>query len=150
MATSDRDLIERYIQAEAERDWDKLVAMRHDDWAEDWPQSGERIVGSVNWRLVHENFPGYPDIHVGKIEGADPVVVTTPAFTLVRLSGAGDAWVVQGINHYPDGSVYHIVKLVELRDARVHKETTYFSPRSDAPEWRAEWVQRVGQVDKKD
>jgi hypothetical protein len=141
--TGGRELVEGYIQAEADRDWDTLQAMRHGDWTEAWPQSGERIVGDHNWRQVHENFPGYPDIHVGTIDGADPTYVMSPAFTLVKLSGVGDAWVMQGINRYADGSIFHIVKLIELRDDKVHAETTYFSPKSEPPGWRADWVELV-------
>jgi hypothetical protein len=148
MAGSDRELIERYVQAEAARDWDALRSVRHADWVEAWPQSGEKIVGNDNWRLVHENFPGYPEFHAGRLEGPDPTYVVSPAFTLVRVSGAGDAWVVEGVNHYPDGSTYHIVKLIELRDGKVHGETTYFSLQSDPPAWRADWVERLEPADR--
>jgi hypothetical protein len=147
MASSDRELIERYIQAEADLDWGALQSMRHQDWIEAWPQTGEKIVGNDNWRLVHENFPGYPEIHVSDVVGADASFVMSPAFTLVRISGAGDAWVVQGVGHYGDGSTHHIVKLLELRDGKVHAETTYFAPQSDPPEWRANWVERLDPSD---
>jgi len=145
---SGRELIERYVQAESDRDWDLLKAMRHADWVEAWPQSGEKIVGNDNWRQVHENFPAFPEFHFGRVEGADPTYVMSPAFTLVRLSGVGDAWVVEGVNHYADGSTYHVVKLVELRDGKVHAETTYFSPQSDPPEWRAKWVEHLEAADR--
>jgi hypothetical protein len=140
---SERETVERYIQAEADRDWDTLTAMRHADFTETWPQSAERIVGDGNWRNVHENYPGYPDIDVHSTQGPEPTTVVTPSFTLVKLTGAGDAWVVQGINNYPDGSVYHLVKLVDLRDGKVHAETTYFAERGEAPQWRAQWVERT-------
>ena len=143
MTASGRELVERYIRAEAERDWDALDGMRHADWTETWPQTGERIVGSANWRRVHEDFPGYPEVQVGTVEGVDPDYVLSGAFTLVRLTGVGDAWVVQAMNRYADGSSYQVVKLVELRDDKVHAETTFFAPQSDAPEWRSAWVERI-------
>ena len=143
MTASGRELVERYMEAEAARDWSSLEAMRHQDWTETWPQTGERIVGSGNWRQIHENFPGYPEIKVGRVDGADPNYVLSGAFTLVRLTGVGDAWVAQAVNRYEDGSTYQIVKLLELRDDKVHAEITYFAPQSDAPDWRSSWVERT-------
>jgi len=143
MTASGRELIEHYIQAEAARNWELLASMRHDDWTETWPQTGERIVGTGNWRSIHENFPGYPEIKLNNVDGADPDYVLSAAFTLVRLTGVGDAWVAQAVNRYTDGTTYRVVKLIELRDDKVHSETTYFSPETDAPEWRAGWVERV-------
>jgi hypothetical protein len=148
MTASERELLEHYFRATADRDWDLLTSIRHKDWTEDWPQTGERIVGSENWRLVHENYPGYPEINNGEVTGADPTYIVSPMFTLVRLSGAGDAWVVEGLNHYPDGSIYNIVKLIEIRDGKVRGETTYFSPQSDPPEWRSQWVERLEPADR--
>ena len=34
----------------------------HDDYVEEYPQSGERIRGKQNVRSVYENYPGYPDL----------------------------------------------------------------------------------------
>jgi hypothetical protein len=148
MARSERELLERYFRATADRDWDELASIRAHDWTELWPQTGERVVGNENWRLVHENYPGYPEINRGEFTGADPTYVVSPMFTLVRLSGAGDAWVAEGVNRYADGSVHHIVKLIEIRDDKVRAETTYFSPKSDPPEWRAQWVERLKPADR--
>ncbi len=131
------------MRAFAERDWDTLRQLRHRDWTDHYPQSGETIVGTDNDRSLHEHYPGLPTIHVGRIEGSDPSYAVTPLFTLVRLSGAGDAWVGESLYEYPNGDIYHVVDLIELKAEHVYKETHYFAPRFEAPEWRAQWVQRT-------
>ena len=138
-----RILLERYVAAIAARDWETVGRLRHQDWSTLWPQSGELIESHDNDVQINENFPGYPDISLRKVEGSDPSYAVTPAFTLVRLSGAGEAWVAEGLNHYPRGDVYHVVNLIELREGKVHKETVYFAAPFEAPEWRARWVRRI-------
>ena len=59
------------------------------------------------------------------------------------MSGEGDHWVVQGTSRYPDGTDYHIVAILELRDGKIFRETDYFGPSFPAPEWRRQWVERV-------
>jgi hypothetical protein len=44
---------------------------------------------------------------------------------------------------YGDGSRYLGVSVVELRDGKVAKETDYFAQSFPAPQWRAQWVERM-------
>ncbi len=39
-------------------DWDAAAALLHDDFVQEWPQSGERIVGRDNALAINRNFPG--------------------------------------------------------------------------------------------
>jgi hypothetical protein len=51
-----RDILERYLQA-----FGRLATiddLLHDDYVEEHPQSGERIRGKHNSRVVGENYPG--------------------------------------------------------------------------------------------
>jgi len=43
---SNREVIERYIQAIAEQDFDTQDQLRHTDYVSEWPQSGERVRGA--------------------------------------------------------------------------------------------------------
>jgi ketosteroid isomerase-like protein len=40
-----RDTLERYLQALVRRDLDSMADLVHDDYVEEYPQSGERIHG---------------------------------------------------------------------------------------------------------
>ena len=45
---------------------------------------------------------------------------------------------------YPDGSTWFFAALLELRDSKMLRETWYYAPPSEAPAWRAQWVERIG------
>ena len=60
-----------------------------------------------------------------------------------RLSGEGDLVVMEVELEYADGSVYQGVSIIELRDGRIAKETDYFAEPFVAPQWRAQWVERM-------
>jgi hypothetical protein len=100
---------------------------RHEDFTADFPQSGERF-DRDGLRRLQEQFPG----------GA-------PDISLRRLTGAGDAWVVESVIRYTDGSVFHGVALVEFRDGRILRETRYYAEPFEIPEWRAAWARRLEQ-----
>lgn len=141
--SSKRDLVERYMKA-FPMDFDALGALRHPDYVEDWPQSGERIRGHENYVRVHEAYPGgLPEAETRRIVGSEDQWVTSPSFTVVRISGAGDAYTVEGTLRYPTGTSTHIVAILRLRDGKVAEATHYFADPFQAPDWRTEWVERI-------
>lgn len=119
------DLIERYLRANAAEDFAALDAMRHPDWQELWPQSGEIITSSANY-------------HASRL--AQPA--GAPRLTPGRNGGSGDTWWSEGVVHYGDGSRWLAVTVYELRDALIYRERVYFAPPFPAPEWRTQWVER--------
>jgi hypothetical protein len=135
------ELVRRYTEAVAHNDLDTLTALRHPEWHEDWPQSGERVPNDAAYRQIHGAFPGgMPRADVTEIAGADDRWVVTPSMTIQRIAGSGDLWIAEGVNTYPDGHVYLVVALSWLRDGRVWRQTTYFAERFDPPGWRAPYV----------
>ena len=68
----------------------------------------------------------------------------TPSFTLQRVAGSGDFWWGAGTVTYPDHSTWHFAALLELHDGKVLRETWYYAPPTEAPAWRAQWVERIG------
>ena len=135
------ELVRRYGEAVARNDFGTMKAMRHPDWHEDWPQSGERIPSHEAYRSIHEDFPGgMPRVDVQQVAGADDRWVMTPSMTIQRIAGSGDAWFLEGLNTYPSGEAYHLVQHLRLRDGRVWRATTYFAPPFAAPAWRASLV----------
>ena len=85
------------------------------------PQSGERITGRDRMRVMQESFPGPP-----------------PSITIIRVSGAGHSWFLEGLNDYGDGDLWHVVIFMEfsatglmLRDTRYYAKA--FEPPPGAP-----------------
>ena len=135
------ELVRRYMEAVAHNDLDVLTALRHPDWHEDWPQSGERVPNDAAYRQIHGAFPGgMPRSDITEIAGADDRWVMTPSVTIQRIAGSADVWFAEGVNSYPDGHVYVVVALCWLRDGRIWGQTTYFAERFDPPGWRAPYV----------
>ena len=140
---SNRELVERYTSAWPD-DFDTLSELRHAEYVEDWPQSGERIRGHAGYVRVHEAYPGgLPHAETVRVIGTEDRWVASPSFTLVRIQGEGDAFTVEGKLTYPDGSSTLLVAILQFRDGKVIRGTHYFADPFDPPEWRAGLVERI-------
>jgi hypothetical protein len=138
------ELVRSYVEAVARNDFETMKRLRHPEWHEDWPQSGERVPSHDAYRRIHEEFPaGMPRIDVQQVAGAEDRWVTTPSMTIERIAGSGDVWLLEGVNTYSDGEVYHVVQHLRLRDGRVWRTTTYFAAPFAAPAWRASLVEPI-------
>ena len=107
-------------------DWEAAGGYLHDDFVQEWPQSGERIVGRDNALAIERNFPG-----------------GLPTMRFRRTLAAGDLAVLEVELTYGDGGRYLGVSVIELRDGKVAKETDYYAQPFPAPAWRARWVERT-------
>jgi ketosteroid isomerase-like protein len=101
--------------------------LRHPDYVMEMPQSGERIRGRDNMRAFQEAYPNPPTI--------------TPR----RVVGSGDVWVIEGRSDYGGGQIYHVAMIVEFRDGKIWRDTRYYAEPFQAPDWRAQWVERMEQ-----
>ncbi len=126
MQQDGRHIAEALWKALAAGDWDAAATYLHDDYVQEWPQSGERIVGRDNMLAINKSFPG-----------------GLPRMSFRRISGEGDLVVLETELRYADGSVYRGVSIIELRDGRIARETDYFAEPFVAPQWRAQWVERM-------
>jgi ketosteroid isomerase-like protein len=106
--------------------WEAAGGFLHDDFVQEWPQSGERIVGRDNAMAIERNFPG-----------------GLPTMRFRRTLAGGDLAVLEVELTYADGGRYLGVSVLELRDGKVVKETDYYAQPFPAPEWRARWVERT-------
>ena len=61
----------------------------------------------------------------------------------VVLVGTGDQYWGTGHVRYPDGSVWHIVQLIELKHGKIARLTSYFAAPFEAAEWRKPWVTQI-------
>jgi ketosteroid isomerase-like protein len=107
-------------------DWETAGGYLHDDFVQEWPQSGERIIGRDNAMAIEQHFPG-----------------GLPTMRFRRTLAGGDLAVLEVELTYADGSRFLGVSVFELRDGKVVKETDYYAQPFQAPEWRAAWVERT-------
>ena len=135
--------VEKYWQAVNARDWDGLAKFLHSDYVWEMPQSGERVRGATNNREMSESYPaGLPDIETHRITGGADKWVTTPSWTVLKITGSGDEYTTESRVSYADGSLWHAIDFFRFRDGKIVHQVAYFAPTIAAPEWRAQWVER--------
>ncbi len=138
-------IVRRYAASLASHDLDELARLRHPEWMVEWPQSGERVHSNESFAAIVEGYPGgRPQVEVSRIVGSEDRWVVTPGNTVLRVGGSGDFWWSEWRMTYPDGQEYQVVALMELRDGLVHRETVYWAPPFEAPDWRRPFVERAG------
>jgi len=118
--------------------WDDLARWIHPDVVWEYPQSGERFRGLLN---VRGQFENYPDLEPGtafleEVVG-ERTYGLTPAYTIIAVDGSGDRGTAIVRTRYPDGSHWHAINFVELRDGLIVHSRTYFAPDFEPPDWRA-------------
>ena len=103
-------------------------ALRHEDYAMEMPQSGECIKGRENMRQFQEAFADHSN---------------PPTIRLRRVVVRKGLWILEGVNDYGEGQVFTVVAIFELRDGKVWRDTRYYAEPFEAPEWRAQLVERM-------
>ena len=98
--------------------------LRNEDYVMEMPQSGERITGRDRMRAMQESFPGPP-----------------PSITIERVGGAGRSWLIEGVNDYGDGDLWHVVIAMRFAaDGRMSGERRYYAKDFEPPAWRASFT----------
>ena len=115
-----RFLAELFSDLSAEAEYN----VRHQDYVMEMPQSGERIRGRENMRAFQEAYPTPPTIRLRRV--------------VVRES----LWVIEGVNDYGEGQVFTVVFIIDLKDGKMWRDTRYYAEPFEAPEWRAQWIER--------
>ena len=52
-------------------------------------------------------------------------------------------WVVEGVIEYGGGQIFDLVLIMELCDGKMWRDRWYFAEPFEAPEWRAQWAERM-------
>jgi ketosteroid isomerase-like protein len=115
-----RATLQRYIDLTG-TDKDAAHEMYAEDAVLEFPQSGERFEGVVNFREWRRIYPSRVD------------------FEIDRVRGSGDVWVVDLRYRYDGGPWKPGIDVLEFRDGLVVRETPYSMEPWAAPEWRARW-----------
>ena len=124
MFAQTRELIERYWEIMNSNDFRAVGDLLHDDFALDYPQSGERIRGRENNALINEDYPS-PGPWSFIVERL--LVDAGEAVSDVRVLGAA----VEA----------RAISFFEIRDGRIWHITEYWPESFEAPDWRARWVE---------
>jgi hypothetical protein len=124
-----RFLTELLTNLDPEEEYD---ARHAEDYVLEMPQSGERISGRERMRRFQESY--------STRSPSDPMRRIRLRRVLVRE----DLWVVEGTADYDDGrEALNVVLILELRDGKMWRDRWYFAGPFEAPEWRAQWVERM-------
>jgi hypothetical protein len=119
------NLLERFWRGHEAGDPDALAAELHNEVVVSWPQSGEHIHGKGNMDAINRALPG-----------------GHPTGELIEMRAIGDVGILEMKLDYGGETVY-VVEILELKDDKVHRATEYFADPFDAPDWRAQWVEKV-------
>jgi len=128
-----RTIVEQFLSAMATNDVEAQERLLSDDIVEEYQQSGERIRGKDNRRAIIENYPGGTPRETS---------ATGPSPKPPTITGAGDRFTAAGQITYPNGETWQVVSLIELRDGKISKMTSYFAAPFEAPAWRAPYVEK--------
>jgi ketosteroid isomerase-like protein len=120
-----RELVERFWKALEDRDLEEAARCFHDDFVEEWPQSGERIRGIENWLGMATTHPTFPSV------------------SHVRTVGEGEVWASHARYDYGDGTPWQVIAIQEFRDGRIARITEVFGTPFEAAEWRTHLVERI-------
>jgi hypothetical protein len=111
---------------------EKLV---HSDFVSTLPQSGEQSRGFDQFWAQFVNYPGsapVPSIPEIRVLGDDERWAMSPGYTVVPLTSPDDYTVILRAQ-YPDGTWWHNVVLVQIRDGQLYRMDSYFAPEMRAP-----------------
>jgi len=103
---------------------EEVYEANHEDYVMEMPQSGELVRGRENMRKFQEAYPNSPSIRLRRV--------------LVR----DGLWVVEAVNDY-GGHVFDMAMIIELKDGKIWRDRRYYAEPFEAPEWRAQWVERM-------
>ena len=142
---SPRDVVELYARALKTRDLSLAPAVFAEELVEDYPQSGERIVGLANWLAILRYWPEQEKMESGidRVVGSEDRWVLGPTWAVTHIIGTGDDFWATGHVTYPDGSRWHLVQLLHVKGGRIDRMTSYFAEPFPPAEWRKPYVQQM-------
>lgn len=115
---ANEDAVRRSIKAFNARHWKAYAADLVPDVVIEYPQSGERFVGS--------------DKCMAQL-GAAP---SSPHLTLKRMQSSGDQVVAELDEVYDSGDTWNAVMIYQFKDGKIVREVGYWGKKFSAPRWR--------------
>jgi len=123
-----REVLERFVELLNQRAWTRLDEVLHPNYVEEYPQSGERVVGIANAVAAREQYPvslALGELGGFELVGANDVSLVNPARTVVGITGMSDQYTFVLRTHYPDGSDWFTIGLAEFKDGLISRTTVF-------------------------
>lgn len=121
-----KELIEQFWQTMESNDFYAVAQLLHDDFVVEWVQSGERIRGRENFAKLNTAYPTQGTWH----------------FTINSIVADGDE-VVTDVS-VTDGTLNdRVITFSTIRDGKIWKQVEFWPEPFVAPEWRAQWVEKM-------
>lgn len=121
-----REIVEHFWELMNTNDFHAVGEGLHDEYVLDWPQSGERVRGRVNFVAVNEHYPvaGPWRFEVQTVVAETHKVVTVVLVTAPTITT-------------------RVITFSEVRDGKIVHQTEYWPEPFEAAAWRAQWVERL-------
>jgi ketosteroid isomerase-like protein len=146
------EVVRRYLAAQVDHDYATQGELRHKEWTAVWPQSGEMVRGDANMRAILENYPGGPPnlAPEGKLIGSEDRWAVSPLGGAYQVAGEGENWWGEWQITYPDGKKWRVINMIEMRDGKIYRETSFWAEPFAAAPWRSQWTERAETTDQGD
>lgn len=126
MSEENRRLVERFWQTMNTNDWRAAAALFTDDFALDWPQSGERVRGRDDFIAINATYPA-----AGRW-----------TFTLHRVV-ADDDGAVSDVSVTDTARRDRVISFFRMRDGLIWRVVEYWPDPFAAAPWRSQWVEPI-------
>lgn len=124
--TKSKEIIKNFWLAMESNDFYKASELLHDDFTLEWHQSGERIRGRENFAKLNTAYPVQGIWH----------------FIINSIVAEGDQ-VVSDVS-VTDGVLNdRVITFSTIRDGKIWKQIEFWPEPFEAPEWRAQWVEKI-------
>lgn len=121
-----KQIIEFFWKRMESNDFYAVANLLHDEFTLEWHQSGELIRGRENFAKINTAYPanGKWRFNINSIVAEGDIVVTDVSVT--------------------DGVVKdRVVTFSTIRDEKIWKQVEFWPEPFTAPEWRAQWVEKI-------
>lgn len=121
-----KQLIEAFWKRMESNDFYAVADLLHDEFTLEWHQSGELIRGRENFAKINTAYPANGKWHfnINTIVAEGDIVVTDVSVT--------------------DGVVKdRVITFSTIRDEKIWKQVEFWPEPFTAPEWRAQWVEKI-------
>ena len=123
---NNKQILENFWGTMETNDFHTASQLLHDEYTLEWPQSGERILGRDNFAAINTNYPSEGKWHftINHIVAEGDMVVTDVAATDGKIIGRA-------------------ITFSTIRDEKIWKQVEFWPDPFEAPEWRAQWIQKM-------
>ncbi|CAN5603723.1 hypothetical protein BH20CHL6_BH20CHL6_12660 [soil metagenome] len=141
-------VVRRFMTAMSRMDLGSVRELLHPDHVLDHPQSGEVIRGRDRFVAMLSAVPGgipadSTDEAHARVYGDEGRWAVSPMLTPIRVVGSEGTYTTTVPVRYPDGTVWHLIAIAEIRDGLITHTTQYWAAAFAPAEWRAPFVEPI-------